>query len=730
MAASRAGSIIQHLRQTVLRRDTDCLSDGQLLDTFISDRDEPAFEALVQRHAAMVWGVCQRILRHEPDAEDAFQATFLVLARKARSVSPREKVASWLYGVAYQTAVRARATTMKRQLRERQVTDMPEPPAAEPNLWDNVRPVLDRELARLPDRYREVIILCDLEGRTRREVARRLTIPEGTVASRLATGRRLLAKRLARHGLVVTGGTLALALAQSASSACAPTAVVSATIATATQLASGQITGIISVKVAELMEGVLKAMLITKLKTMATVLLILGTVTFGAGLLGHGPALAQPGGPDANARSGDRPLRAEIVPGTLIERYTAAFADGGEPAQEHSPEAHDEMKLHGEWSPVVGNANGNVTLLFGPGAALRILVESGSDKKGTYTVDWTTKPFHLDVRWDGGPANPTIMEFTRDGKLRIESGASDAQRPKAFTNEAMVFTKKAMPAVGSKLADAAAAKDLAIAEFYQRTGKFGAARFHYELIRFHYPETDCAKRATQGIADLQHYRIKLPDGSEGWATFDTPPPLQPAPAVATVPPQTVPPQTAPNRADASATSLASKSMRVDTPVIVILENAKITIKPQTQIHMTPVKTDKGTCVRLEAPGITVEVPRLTIESASQVIEVAGADGTLSVTKVPSHEQREFRVPLAKEQREYRVPLAKAAPRLGKIVVIGNTKTPTETILKLAQLVPGQALEPAAVRMVLERLAALNAAIAVTCEAQDGDYRDLVIMLKE
>src|SRR5262245_10455269 len=170
----------------------------------------------------MVWGVCCRLLRHPPDAEDAFQATFLVLVRKAAAVCPRELVGNWLYGVASRTALAARAARSRRAARERQVDVMPEPLAAGVTAWEELWPLLDRELARLPDKYRVAVVLCDLEGRSRKDVARQLRLPEGTLSSRLATARRLLARRLARHGLTLSGGAVAALLGQHVSAAAVP----------------------------------------------------------------------------------------------------------------------------------------------------------------------------------------------------------------------------------------------------------------------------------------------------------------------------------------------------------------------------------------------------------------------------------------------------------------------------------------------------------------------------
>src|SRR5205807_9145249 len=183
MSTHRPGTVVQHLRRAALLQDGAGLTDGQLLRCFLEQRDDAAFAALVQRHAGMVWGVCRRLLDHH-DAEDAFQATFLVLVRKAAGV-PRGAVANWLYGVARQTAVRLRATAAKRGRRETQVVTMPEPTVPEVRDAD-LQVAVDEELSRLPDHYRSVVVLCDLEGMTRKEAARQLGIPEGSVASRLA----------------------------------------------------------------------------------------------------------------------------------------------------------------------------------------------------------------------------------------------------------------------------------------------------------------------------------------------------------------------------------------------------------------------------------------------------------------------------------------------------------------------------------------------------------------
>ena len=283
MATSQMSEVIQHLRRLVLLREVAGLTDGQLLKDYLGHRDQAALAALVQRHGPMVWGVCRRVLRNYHDVEDAFQATFLVFVRKAASIASPELLANWLYGVAHQTALNARATTAKRGARERQVTEMPEPAVMERDLWADLQPLLDQELSGLPDKYRVAIVLCDLEGKTRKEAARQLAVPEGTLAARLARGRVMLAKRLGRHGLAVSGGALAV-LAQNAASASAPTSVVCSTIKAASLFAAGQAaaTALVSAKVAALTKGVMKAMLFSKLKTTIAIVLILGLGATGA----------------------------------------------------------------------------------------------------------------------------------------------------------------------------------------------------------------------------------------------------------------------------------------------------------------------------------------------------------------------------------------------------------------------------------------------------------------
>jgi len=249
-----------------------------------------------------VLGVCRRVLRHAHDAEDAFQATFLVLARKANSVVRRESVGCWLYGVAYRTALDAGTRIARRHAREKQVQDMPHPAVAPAELQD-WRPLLDRELARLPEHCRSAIVLCDLEGRSRREAARLLGVPEGTLSSRLATARKMLARRLTDCGLLLSAATLATGLAEGTASAQVPAALAQTTARAAALVAAGKLAGVSAPAVA-LMKGVIEAMLLKKLRLTIAVVMVAGALGAMGFACRPGDATAQQANPAAKGNDG------------------------------------------------------------------------------------------------------------------------------------------------------------------------------------------------------------------------------------------------------------------------------------------------------------------------------------------------------------------------------------------------------------------------------------------
>ncbi len=283
MATAQMETVIRHVRRAVLRQDAVDSTDRQLLASFIDQKDEAAFAALVRRHGPMVFGVCRRVVRNHHDAEDAFQATFLVLARKASSVKPRERLANWLHGVALRTAMKAKAMTAKRRGREKQVTKMPEPELTQQDQWPDLQPLLDQELNGLPENYRIPMLLCDLEGKTIKEATRQLGWPQGTLAGRLARGRAMLAKRLANRGVVLSAAALAAAVSQQVASAALPTSLMSSTIKAGTLIATGQATvaGVVPAKVAALVEGVMTSMMLTKLKIVTAVAFLAATIGIG-----------------------------------------------------------------------------------------------------------------------------------------------------------------------------------------------------------------------------------------------------------------------------------------------------------------------------------------------------------------------------------------------------------------------------------------------------------------
>src|SRR5262249_7656690 len=285
MATTPLTTALHNLCSSLRCQDQASRSDGELLESFISRYDPDAFASLMKRHGPMVLGVCRRVLRNEADAEDAFQATFLVLVRKPASVRPRSMVGNWLYGVAYSTALKARAMSIKRLTKEREAAARPRPEGAA-ETWEQLHTLLDEELKTLPDIYRAAIVLCDLEGKTIKKAAQQLGCPPATVGTRLARGRSLLARRLAHHGLSLSGGAIAMMIAQNGAASVVPSLLMNSTVKAAKLSAAGQAAGpgVISSKVAALTEGMLKTLLLTKIKPALAVLLM--AAGLGAGVLG------------------------------------------------------------------------------------------------------------------------------------------------------------------------------------------------------------------------------------------------------------------------------------------------------------------------------------------------------------------------------------------------------------------------------------------------------------
>jgi RNA polymerase sigma factor (sigma-70 family) len=290
--------VLWHLRHLFAGSPHGGVADADLVQRFVLHRDEAAFELLLRRHAALVLRVCRAILRDHHLAEDAFQATFLTLARKAGSIGRRQAVAGWLYRVARNASLKARG----RQARDSARSLVEEPPAAPLPAPDDLSPVLHEELGRLPEKYRLPLVLCFLEGQSHADAARQLGWPKGTVAGRIARARDVLRRRLTRRGQVLPAALLGTALAPAAGSAVPPTLVPS-TVRAALAFLSGNAAAV-SAPVLRLTEGVLHAMFLAKLKSIAAVSVVACVLVGGLGTL----ALAQkPAGPGAKSPAAAEP---------------------------------------------------------------------------------------------------------------------------------------------------------------------------------------------------------------------------------------------------------------------------------------------------------------------------------------------------------------------------------------------------------------------------------------
>ncbi len=332
MTAHGPNLVVRRIRDWLAARHGGDQTDAELLGRFAARHDEAAFADLVHRHGGMVLGVCRRVLGDADDAEDAFQATFLVLARKADSIRRGASLPSWLHGVARRVALEARKRAARRRCRERGAAtaeDVLDPQHAE---GKELRAVLDEELGRLPEKYRAPLVLHYLEGHTKEETARRLGWTEGTVSGRLARARDLLGSRLSRRGLVVSGGALAAALAAEATAACVSETLAGATVRLAGVFLAGPV--VVSARCARigaLTDGVVRAMLMSRLKLVAAAAFLVLAAGLGmagllyqaqAGLPGDVPGpprvvTALPGVP-APPRKPDQPLLRVALPGRTM----------------------------------------------------------------------------------------------------------------------------------------------------------------------------------------------------------------------------------------------------------------------------------------------------------------------------------------------------------------------------------------------------------------------------
>lgn len=312
MANHLLNGVVGRMSAMLAASDAADRSDAELVRGYIGHRDRAAFEAIVRRHGPMVLGVCRRLLRNAADADDAFQATFIVLLRKAQSLRRPERLAGWLYQVAYRVARKAR---LRVQLRGGQQLPLTDPSVEDPVpriMWNELRPIFDDELSRLPDKLRLPVLLCFLEGLSKREAARRLAWPEGTVSSRLQLAREKLRLRLSARGLALSTGAFHLALFHSTAPAAIPPLLLNATLQNITQAT------VASASAVALAEGMVQAMFLTKLKLVAVVVLAVGL--FGGGT---GWVFSDRGATNAAyAQSG--PSATPSIPTTPVKKTTAS----------------------------------------------------------------------------------------------------------------------------------------------------------------------------------------------------------------------------------------------------------------------------------------------------------------------------------------------------------------------------------------------------------------------
>jgi RNA polymerase sigma factor (sigma-70 family) len=280
-------AVLSQLRRVILQQSDGGLSDGQLLDRFIHQRDDTAFEVLAWRHGPMVLGVARRVLHHLEDAEDILQATFLSLVRQARSIRRREAVSGWLYQVAYRLALRARQQKKKRPLGEVAIEDVAAPVSASGERGQEEFRLLDEELQRLPEKYRIPLVLSYLQGMTNQEIAVRMGCPIGTVFTRLARGREMLRKRLVRRGVTLSAGLLGAALTPDRAVATLRAEMVRGMVRAGRMFAEcpSSAAGVLSPNIITLAEGVEKMTAVSRWRLVAAVLTLVTVIGSGAGLL-------------------------------------------------------------------------------------------------------------------------------------------------------------------------------------------------------------------------------------------------------------------------------------------------------------------------------------------------------------------------------------------------------------------------------------------------------------
>jgi RNA polymerase sigma factor (sigma-70 family) len=339
MPARASSCVLSSLRRIVAPLDEGTTSDGELLHAFIARRDEAAFERLLRRHGPMVLSVCRRLLGEPADAEDAFQATFLVLVRRADSIRKPEQVAAWIHGVARRTALKMRLGIARRRQRYVPLEDLAAEVAAPEIVWRELGPIFDQEISRLPSKYQLPVVLCCLQGRTKRQAARQLGWAEGTLSSRLQTARETLQRRLTTRGLAPASAAIAAALSQGPARAAVPFQLV---VTTRTVAAAQPATSLVSAKAVALAREVLTSMFLSKCQAVTASLFVACALGAG-GLKLVQEALAQVASPALSSPVGATPARhahSEAVTRNKPRVPIVAEVTGGVESLAWSPDGH------------------------------------------------------------------------------------------------------------------------------------------------------------------------------------------------------------------------------------------------------------------------------------------------------------------------------------------------------------------------------------------------------
>jgi RNA polymerase sigma factor (sigma-70 family) len=383
--------VVRDLGRSGRLRAALALPDEQLLDLFVRLRDETAFEALLHRHGPLVFGVCRKLLYNVHDAEDAFQATFLILARKASSVAPRSLVGHWLYGVACRVAARARKIALRRS-REQSGADLADAPAAAEKADTDLAVLLHEEVQRLPDKYRRPVVLCHLEGKTNEEAAHQLQWPVGTVKGRLNRARAMLHARLTRRGVALSVGLLTTALVPASSALPAGLVEVTAKAGLCFVAGNAAAGGLASAQAVALTKGVLYTMLLSKLKSVAALVLSVA-VLVGAGSVAFRALAVETSKADEKDKKADKAKEdKDAILGTW--KVVEVEVDGKDGSDTEKGREHKAATL-------------TIT-------AEKITAKSGEKSvELTYKLDPTAKPKTIDL--DNGGGKSWMSVYSLDG---------------------------------------------------------------------------------------------------------------------------------------------------------------------------------------------------------------------------------------------------------------------------------------------------------------------------